>query len=420
MYGKEDREKETREGCLFACSNVSGSRIHLCEVNHGMRMKRTRGSIRRCIRQCLAVFVSLTALWLIWLTADSAALLEQLRTLASNEELALTLLQAELGPLENEQLSLLERLVLRQSVLLNVSPPEETLTPPPMDDFRTTDTPNVEPELPDESEQEDLPLTTTAPEGIIGKTMVAGTGAKYITRGNVSIYNHTNYKLDIDALLNAAPQLSGKSDGPQVLIFHSHATEAYTMDGTDIYEESDSYRTLNTEQNMVRVGAEMAAILEAAGIGVIHDTTLYDYPKYNDAYNRSYDGVAAWLEQYPSIRLVIDVHRDALTAADGTLYKTIAGTVDHCAQVMMVMGSDAGGYQHPNWRVNLSLALSIQKALTDKWATLARPLVLRTSRFNQQLSTGQILLEVGTHGNTLQEALTAVRLFSRTLVEMMT
>lgn len=384
-----------------------------------MRMKRTRSGIRKCIRQCLAVFVSLTALWLIWLTADPAALLEQLRTLASNEELAMMLLQAELGPLENEQLSLMERLVLRQSALLSASPPEETLTPPPMDHVQISDS-VAETEPPDEPEQEDLPLTTTAPDGIIGKTMVAGSGAKYITKGNVSVYNHTNYKLDIETLLNAAPQLSRKGDGPQVLIFHSHATEAYTMDGTDIYEESDSYRTLNTEQNMVRVGAEMTAILEAAGIGVIHDTTLYDYPKYNDAYNRSYDGVAAWLEQYPSIRLVIDVHRDALAAADGTLYKTVAGTVDNCAQVMMVMGSDAGGYQHPNWRVNLSLALSIQKALTDKWATLARPVVLRTSRFNQQLSTGQILLEVGTHGNTLQEAITAARLFSRTLVEMMT
>ena len=87
---------------------------------------------------------------------------------------------------------------------------------------------------------------------------------------------------------------------------------------------------------------------------------------------------------------------------------------------MMVMGSDAGGMKHPNWRVNLSLAVGIQKAITDKWATLARPIVLRTSRFNQQQSTGAILLEVGTHGNTLQEAITAARLFARTIADMMT
>ena len=192
------------------------------------------------------------------------------------------------------------------------------------------------------------------------------------------------------------------------------------MDGADIYEESDSYRTLNTEQNVVRVGAEMTAILESAGIEVIHDTTLFDYPSYNDAYNRSSAAVARWLEEYPSIQLVIDVHRDALAAADGTLYKTVAGTVDRCAQVMLVMGSDAMGQLHPNWRVNLSLAVSIQKALTDKWATLARPIVLRASRFNQHHSTGAILLEVGTHGNTLQEAITAGRLFARTIADMLT
>jgi len=290
------------------------------------------------------------------------------------------------------------------------------LTPPPVIKAENDDMP-VES---DEPEEESPPMTTTAPEGIIGKTMVAGTSAKYVSSGNVSIYNHTNYKLDVDALLAAEPELSSGRKGPQVLIFHSHATEAYTMDGTDTYEESDSYRTLNTDQNVVRIGAEITAILEAAGIEVIHDTTLYDYPSYNAAYNRSYEGVEQWLKEYPSICLVIDVHRDALAAADGTLYKTVAGSVDNCAQVMMVMGSDAGGYPHPNWRVNLSLAVHIQKALTDKWTTLARPIVLRTSRFNQQLSTGQILLEVGTHGNTLQEAITAGRLFARTLAEMMT
>jgi stage II sporulation protein P len=171
---------------------------------------------------------------------------------------------------------------------------------------------------------------------------------------------------------------------------------------------------------MVRIGQEMKQILEAAGIGVIHDTTLYDYPRYNEAYTRSSQGLAEWLEQYPSLRLVIDVHRDALAASDGTLYKTVAGTVDNCAQIMMVMGSDAGGMKHPNWRVNLSLATSIQKAITDKWVTLARPIVLRTSRFNQQQSTGAILVEIGTHGNTLQEAITASRLFARTIADMMT
>lgn len=378
-----------------------------------MRKNRTSGTLRHRLRQGLAVFVATAALWLVWLTADPISIRDQLGGLAGDTRLALSLLSAELGPLDAEQLSAMDRLVLAQSSLLSGTPTAQVLSPPPV-------AAGAEPsasEVPDEPE---LPITTTAPDGIIGKTMVAGSSASYVTSGNVSIYNRTDYELDVDALLAAMPELTDRGDGPQVLIYHSHATEAYTMDGTDVYEESDSYRTLNTDQNVVRVGAEMTAILESAGIEVIHDTTLFDYPSYNDAYNRSYEAVTQWLEQYPSIQLVIDVHRDALAAADGTIYKTVAGTVDNCAQIMLVMGSDALGQVHPNWRVNLSLAVGIQKALTDKWATLARPIVLRTSRFNQHLSTGAILVEVGTHGNTLQEAITAGRLFARTIADLLT
>ena len=402
---------------LAACSIPFPSRIPLAEVNV-MRKNRTTGRFRRRVMQCLAVFVATAALWLIWLTADSTAAAESLRSLAESPQIAQTLLSAELGTMDPDGFSALDRLLLAQSPFLSLSPSSELLTPPPDSSIRAP----AEPSDPDEPEADaDLPpVTTTAPDDIIGKTMVAGTSAKYFSSGNVSVYNHTSYDLDIDVLLSAAPELSSRDEGPLVLIYHSHATEAYTMDGTDTYEESDSYRTLNTDQNMVRVGREIKQILEAAGIGVIHDTTLYDYPSYNEAYTRSGQGLSEWLEQYPSIQLVIDVHRDALAASDGTLYKTVAGTVDNCAQIMMVMGSDAGGMKHPNWRVNLSLAVGIQKAITDKWATLARPIVLRTSRFNQQQSTGAILLEVGTHGNTLQEAITAARLFARTIADMMT
>lgn len=377
-----------------------------------MRKTWTRWSPRKSLRLFVAVFLAASALWLVWLTGDPGALRDGLADAAGSPQLALTLLRWELGSAQPRELSAWDQLVLSQSSLLGVSLPAQSdppavITPPP--EAEPTPVPVSPP-----------PVTTTAPDGIIGKTMVAGTSAKYISSGSISIYNHTDYALDISALLAATPRLVNHRDGPQILIFHSHATEAYTMDGTDVYEESDSYRTLDCEQNMVRVGKEMAAIFEAAGIEVIHDTTLYDYPSYNEAYQRSSAGAARWLEEYPSIQLVIDVHRDALAAADGTIYKTVAGTVDNCAQVMLVMGSDAMGQLHPNWRVNLSLAVGIQKALTDKWATLARPLVLRTSRFNQHQSTGELLLEVGTHGNTLQEAITAGRLFARTVAELFT
>lgn len=379
-----------------------------------MRKKRTRKPFSRWLRQGIALFVAAAALWLVWLTGDPAATLSRL---AGSTQLATALLAAELGvsPQDGADLSGWDRLVLAQSSLLSGILPKGSLTTP-----EEEPSPQLEPSPEVTVEPDPLPSATEAPDGIIPRTMVAGTSASYVNSGSVSIYNHTDYTLDIDQLLADAPALTAGSDAPQVLIFHSHATEAYTPSGTDVYEESDSYRTLNTDQNMVRVGEEMAKIFEDAGIEVIHDTTLYDYPSYNEAYNRSSAGVAHWLEEYPSIQLVLDVHRDALAASDGTIYKTVAGTVENCAQVMMVMGSDAMGQEHPNWRINLSLATSIQKALADKWSTLARPLVLRTSRFNQHQSTGEILLEVGTHGNTLQEAITAARLYARTVADMMT
>ena len=385
-----------------------------------MRKKRTSRPWVRGIRVGAAVFVAGAAFWLLWLVGDPAAAVDGLLKWARDAQTATALLAAELGtPKEGTELSAWDRLVLAQSSLLGgvldqgASAPEPS-DPPPEDSWDPAELDR------DGEEDDDLPVTTTAPEGIIAKTMVAGTSSKYITSEGLSVYNHTDYGVDIPALLAAAPELSAAGEGPKVLIYHSHATEAYTMDGADLYEESGDHRTLDTDKNMVRVGEEMAAVFEAAGIGVIHDTTLYDYPSYSNAYVRSLEGVSAILKENPSIVLLLDVHRDALVASDGTIYKVVAGSVDDCAQVMMVMGTDANGQVHPNWRVNLALALEIQEAVSKKWATLARPVVLRTSRFNQHLSTGSILVEVGTHGNTLQEAITAARLYARTVVEQMT
>ena len=389
-----------------------------------MRKKRTR-PVLRGLRVGLAVFVAAVGLWLAWLVGDPTAAAGELGKVADGAGVAATLLSAELRGFrggEETGLSPWDRLVLAQSSLLGGKlpqpGPEETAQPAPSP-AASRDPAEFDPAGEDEGSGSPPP-STTAPADIIPKTLVAGSSAKYLTVGGVSVYNHTDYPLDIAALLANAPQLSSGGDGPKVLIYHSHASEAYTMDGSDVYEPSGDHRTLDTDYNMVRVGEEMKAVFEAAGIPVLHDTTLYDYPSYNDAYNRSVEGVAAALEQYPSLVLLLDVHRDALVAEDGTIYKAVAGSVEDCAQVMMVMGSDASGQLHPNWKVNLSLALSIQEEMSQRWATLARPIVLRGSRFNQHLSTGMLLVEVGTHGNTLQEAITAARLYARTVADLMT
>ena len=388
-----------------------------------MQKNRTRSRWPSILRRSLALFFAAATVWLLWLTADFGAAAQVLKGLADNEALAATLLSLELGSSDPQTLAGIDRLAVTQSALLraNLEPvaqwledheeaesPEESGLPQSSSSPMPSASPSADPDV----------LTTTAPDDIVGRTMVPGSSSRYVSADGIYIYNYTDYSLDVEQLLQSAPEwdLSGE-EGPQILIYHSHTTEAYTMDGADIYEESDSWRTTDPNFNTIRIGEEMKAVFEAAGLEVIHDDTLYDYPTYSGAYDRSAQGVAAILEQYPSIKLVLDVHRDALEGSDGTVYKTVARTAEQCAQVMMVVGSDASGQTHDDWRKNLSLAVSLQRSLLDEHGTLIRPIVLRSSRFNQQLSTGSILVEVGSHGNTLQEAIAAARLFAQSVAD---
>ena len=120
------------------------------------------------------------------------------------------------------------------------------------------------------------------------------------------------------------------------------------------------------------------------------------------------------MEKYPTIRMVLDVHRDALVGEDGTIYKPVVqvdGT--KTAQVMLLVGTDDGGAVFPDWTEHLALAMEIQAQMNSLWPGLARPITLRTARFNQQLTKGSLLVEVGSHGNTLEEAVNGARLFAR-------
>jgi len=224
--------------------------------------------------------------------------------------------------------------------------------------------------------------------------------------------NRTSIALDLDALAAEGLELRLPADGPQVLIFHTHSSEAYTPEGEDGYIESDPYRTEDRSKSVIRVGDELASRLEDWGISVLHDREIYDYPSYTGSYSRSGASVEQYLAQYPSIRVVIDLHRDALGEGE-TVYKTkteVAG--ENSAQVMLLAGTGDNGLWHPNWRENLKLALYLQNAMDESAPGLARPIELVKERYNQYLSTGMLILEVGSTGNTLQEALTAIRLFA--------
>ena len=374
-------------------------------------MEKGQGRWTRLLRRGVALFLTTVTVWVLSLTADMGAAAETFRTLAESPAFVSAALRAELGNLPEEESGLTgwQKLVLGQSPTLAAG----LGTGDGTEEGQPSVQPTGEPDDPEDPEE--LPEVTAAPEDIVGRTLLPTSGEGYDGAQGVYIENRPGLDLDVAALAQAQLTLALPEEGPQVLIVHTHGSEAYTPDGADTYVATGECRTTDTEKSVVRVGDEIAKVLTEMGLTVVHDTGLYDYPEYNGAYDRSLAAVEDWLEQYPTIQVVLDVHRDALIGADGTVYKpitTING--EPCAQVMLVMGSNAL-YDHPGWLENLALAVQVQKEMNTLWPTLARPIGLRENRYNQQTAPGAMLVEVDSHGNTLQEALAAARMFARAL-----
>lgn len=223
---------------------------------------------------------------------------------------------------------------------------------------------------------------------------------------------------DIAALLTAPLGWSLRQDAPTVLILHTHTTESYEKDGA-AYEESGSYRTLDERYNMLRVGDRLAELLEAGGVHVLHDRTLHDYPSYNGSYDDARASTQAILAENPSICLVLDLHRDAAEDANGNqvaVTAEIGGT--QMARLMILAGSDANGWDHPNWQQNFSVALKLQAILETQAAGLCRPLNLSGQCYNEDLSPGALLIEVGAAGNTLTQATAAMEPLAQAILTL--
>ena len=198
-------------------------------------------------------------------------------------------------------------------------------------------------------------------------------------------------------------------DEPTVLIYHTHAMESYTPQTGEDYTEEVPFRTADLDYNMVSIGTRLAELLENAGISVLHDTTLHDAASYNGSYASSRETVEKYLAQYPSIRLVLDIHRDAAEDGSGHQVATTAETAQgDTARLMLVLGSEAGGLYNPNWQENYALAVKLQAVLEQESPGLCRELHLTDQRYNQDLSPGALLIEVGAAGNSHDEALRAM------------
>lgn len=216
-----------------------------------------------------------------------------------------------------------------------------------------------------------------------------------------------SYDPDLSALITAPLNWDLADGAPRVLIIHTHATESYTPSPGEEYQQNASYRTLEEAYNMLSVGDAVAEKLEQAGITVIHDRQLHDYPSYNGSYSNAREAIEAILAEYPTISMILDLHRDAAEVNGGQMDTSARIDGLEAAQLMLVVGTDAGGLYHPNWQQNLALALKLQAQLEKTYPGLCRPIDLCAERFNADESPGALLIEVGAAGNTHSEALLA-------------
>lgn len=260
--------------------------------------------------------------------------------------------------------------------------------------------------LPPFPSQVEIPEAEKEEPAQIPKTVLPTTIA-----GGMVISNNTGFALDLMGLVSEGTSVRLKAGEPQILIIHTHGSEAYTPDATSQYLSSDNFRTQEPEYSVIRVGDELAACLESYGLSVLHDTGIYDYPSYTGSYIRSEYAVKKYLEENPSISVILDLHRDAIGEGD-VVYKTVAeGSGKPSAQVMLLVGTEEN-LSHPSWQENLRFALYLQSAAVKKHPSLCRPIALKEYRYNQHLSSGSLIIEVGSSGNTLEEALNAIRFFA--------
>ncbi len=229
------------------------------------------------------------------------------------------------------------------------------------------------------------------------------------------------YKLNIEDLLNQKADLNIQDiSKPTILVYHSHTTESYTLLDVGYYTESFDLRSDDNSKNMVRVGDELCRYLEEMGFGVIHDTEIHD-ENYSGAYDSSRKSVEKYLEEYPTIEITIDVHRDDITYDNNTKVKPTAEiNGKKAARMMMIAGAEYGRVEnYPDWEYNLRFVLAVQNKVAQMYDGLMRPVLFSERKYNMDETKNSFLLEIGTDANTLDEACYSARLFATALGELL-
>lgn len=226
---------------------------------------------------------------------------------------------------------------------------------------------------------------------------------------DVQINNQSDYELTEEMLVPDA-EITNKKN---ILIYHTHTCESYTASEGYEYQETGNFRTTDLNYSVARVGTELTTYLENKGFNVVHNTTYHDYPSYSGSYDRSLETIKDLL-MGTDTQLVIDLHRDAV-GSSSSYAPTVKINDKYAAQMMFVIGTDGGGLEHPNWTQNLKIAIKIQKKANEMYPGLFRPIIVRNSRYNQHLTTGSSIIEVGATGNTMDQCILSMQCLANVL-----
>jgi len=236
------------------------------------------------------------------------------------------------------------------------------------------------------------------------------------------VKNYTGLDMDFAALLGEPlPFQTETGDGePQVLIYHTHTSEGYLDEDVDYYYESYYSRTGNRDYNVVAAGEAIAEELRRQHIAVLHDETVHD-STYNGSYDRSAQTVKKLMQAHPSIKVALDIHRDALGSEEYKIKTVFEHDGKKGAQIMILSGCDPDNERgFVNWRHNLSFALKLQHAAEHNCPGMTRPLDFGCFAYNEYICDGSLLIEVGTDANTADEAAFAGQMLAKALADVLT
>ncbi len=171
--------------------------------------------------------------------------------------------------------------------------------------------------------------------------------------------------------------------------------------------------------SVAQVGTTLTDLMTAKGFNVSHLLTYHDYPQYNGSYTRSYETVSNFLTSNNSTaQVVLDIHRDAV-GSNSSYAPCVKIGEETVAQIMIVVGTNGGGLSHDNWQTNLKYAIKIVEKGNEMYPGLFRPIIVRNSRYNQNLADSALIIEVGATGNTLEQATGSMKYLAEVLEEVM-